>query len=247
MVVTPNLDNAGHFIVSAFQASPLSGLGTLVNLKFNVIGMAGQTSLLAFEEYTDPGDTIHPACTLNEGKPASSTENGSISAVSAIISGTVTYGNPGGSPTPRFVSNVTLSGAGSPNVMTTSGGIGPLAGQYSLGGFGAGAYTVSPAKVGGQNGAINSFDAGKIAQHVAGISPLTGNQPLIADVSNNGVISSFDAAEIANYVVSGSPAGLTGTWKFSPVNRSYPGVVTDQTAQNYDAVIFGDVATAYVH
>jgi hypothetical protein len=130
MLVTPNLDNAGHFIISAFQTSSLSGSGTLINLKFNVIGTAGQMSMLAFEDYTDPGDTIHPACMLNEGKPASSTENGSISAVSAMISGTVTYGNPNGSPSPRFVSNVTLTGAGSPNVMTTSGGLGPLEGQY---------------------------------------------------------------------------------------------------------------------
>jgi hypothetical protein len=31
------------------------------------------------------------------------------------------------------------------------------------------------------------------------------------------------------------------------VSRSYPGVVSDQTGQNYDALIFGDVASGFVH
>jgi hypothetical protein len=29
------------------------------------------------------------------------------------------------------------------------------------------------------------------------------------------------------------------------VNRTYPGVVTDQTGQDYDALIFGDVASTF--
>jgi hypothetical protein len=41
--------------------------------------------------------------------------------------------------------------------------------------------------------------------------------------------------------------GNTGKYQFNPVNRSYPGVVTDQTGQNYDALIFGDVANPFVH
>jgi hypothetical protein len=31
------------------------------------------------------------------------------------------------------------------------------------------------------------------------------------------------------------------------VNRTYPGLVTSQTAQNFDALVFGDVATTFVH
>ena len=78
--------------------------------------------------------------------------------VQPMIAGTIVYGNAVGSPTPRFVSGVSLSGAGSPNVSTTS-----LAnGSYTLGGFGAGSYTVTPSKTGGVNG-INSFDAGRVA------------------------------------------------------------------------------------
>ena len=97
MAITPNLDNSGHFVISAFQASSMAGSGTLINLKFLVAGMEGQTSDLLFEDYTDPGSTIHPGFMFNEGKPAVSTGNGSIS-VGATISGTIRYGNPNGSP-----------------------------------------------------------------------------------------------------------------------------------------------------
>jgi hypothetical protein len=241
MAITVNLKNSGHFIISAFQGSFLAGSGTLINLKFDVVGSGGQTSMLTFEDYTDPGSTIHPGFIFNDGKPTSSTTNGSVSVVTTI-SGTITYGNPIGTPAPRFVSNVTVTGAGSPAVMTTSGGVGPVEGQYWLSGFGGGAYTVSPTKTGGQNGAINSFDAARIAQHVAGTSFLTGTQTQVADVSNNGSITSFDAARIANYVVGGSQTGITGTWKFSPLNRSYPAVSSSVSGENYLALLMGEVS-----
>lgn len=242
MAITPNLNNSGHFVVSAFQTTSIAGSGTLINLRFVVVGTSGQTSMLTFEDYTDPGSTFHPGFMFNEGKPASSTGYGSVSAVGTTISGTITYGNPGGAPTPRFVSSVTVAGAGSPGVMTTSAGIGPVEGQYWLSGFGAGAYTVMPTKTGGQNGAINSFDAARIAQHVAGISFLTGTQTQVADVSNNGSITSFDAAVIANYVVGGAQTGITGTWKFNPLNRSYPSVSSSVSGENYLALLMGEVS-----
>ena len=113
---------------------------------------------------------------------------------SVSISGTITYGNAvSGAPPPRFVSHVLISGAGAPAVSVLSDFPG---GNYSLSGFGSGAYAVTPSKTGGVNG-ISSFDAGKIAQHVAGISTLTGNQLVVADVSGNGAVSSFDAGQIA--------------------------------------------------
>ncbi len=242
MAITPNTDNAGHFVISAFQTTTMAGAGTLINLKFVVVGSSGQFTSLTFEDYTDPGSTFHPGMMFNEGKPASTTDDGGVSAVGTAISGTVTYGNAIGAPAPRYVSNVTLTGAGSPTVMTTSSGLGPVEGRYWLSGFGAGAYTVTPTKTGGQNGAINSFDAARIAQHVAGISLLTGSQTQVADVSNNGTITSFDAANIANYVVSGSPTGITGTWKFSPVNRSYPSVSSSIAGEDYAGLLMGEIS-----
>ena len=38
-----------------------------------------------------------------------------------------------------------------------------------------------------------------------------------------------------------------GKYQFTPASRSYPAVVSDQTGQNYDALVFGDVASGFVH
>ena len=59
MSITPNTSNSGHFIISAFQATNLVGAGTLLNLKFNVVGSGGQSSSLVFADYTDPGMSVH--------------------------------------------------------------------------------------------------------------------------------------------------------------------------------------------
>ena len=79
MLVTPNADFPGHLIISAFQSAFLSGSGTLLNLRFNVVGtLGGQTTPLAFEDYTDPNMTFHPGFSFNEGDPASTTTNGNF-------------------------------------------------------------------------------------------------------------------------------------------------------------------------
>ena len=171
------------------------------------------------------------------------------SAAPITISGTVTYGNAMGSPAPpRFISNVLITGTGSPNVMTTTGPLGATAGQYVLSGFGANAYTVTPTKTGGVNGAVSSFDAGRIALHVAGPPnpQLTATQLIVADVSGNGVVSSFDAGQIAKFVA-GPPytapgIGFTGTWRFTPVNIAYSSVTTNVTGQDYTALLMGEVS-----
>ena len=243
MSITPNTADAGHLVISAFQGTPLSGAGTLINLKFTAVGTSGQSTGLMFEDYTDTGNTFHPAFQFNEGTPDDAAIDGNvtITAAAAGISGTVTYGNAVGTPNPRFVSNVTISGAGSPNVSTTTAAPGTTAGQYTLSGFGAGAYTVTPSKIGGANN-ITSFDAGRIAQHVAGISLLTGNAFIAADTSNNGTLSSFDAALISNYVVGGTNIGITGTWKFIPAFRNYPSVGGSILGEDYTALLIGEVS-----
>ena len=37
-----------------------------------------------------------------------------------------------------------------------------------------------------------------------------------------------------------------GKYQFTPANRTYTGIVTNQTAQNYDTLVFGDVASGFV-
>ena len=156
----------------------------------------------------------------------------------AVINGTVTYAN--ADVPPRFVSHVLMSGSGSIPVSVFTDAPGGTAGQYSLSGFGEGSYTITPSKTGGQNGAINSFDAARVAQHVSSINPLTGNALLVADVSGNGTISSFDSALVAGYVL-GFDGGSSGEWKFDPANKIYPSI-TDLMDQDYAALLMGEVS-----
>jgi len=128
-----------------------------------------------------------------------------------------------------------------PIVSTTTGAPGPTAEQYSLTGFGAGSYTITPTKTGGANG-ISSFDAARIAQHAVGISVLNATQLVVADVSNNGTVSSFDAAQIARYVAGSPPFGVTGTWRFVPVNKVYSSITGDLTGEDYSAFLMGEVS-----
>lgn len=157
---------------------------------------------------------------------------------SPTISGTVTYGNAIGAPSTRFVSDVLINGAGSPNVSATTDF---PSGSYSLTGFGSGSYNVTPSKVGGQNAAVGAFDAARIAQFVSSLFPFSPVQQSIADVSGNGQISSFDAALVAAYGV-GLDGGLSGNWKFNPENRAYPSITTDISGEDYSALLMGEVS-----
>src|SRR5262249_27428888 len=92
MSITPNANNAGHLIISAFQATDLSGSGTLLFLRFKVIGTNGQSTALTFQDYTDPNSIFHPGFRFNAGTPAANTINGSVTvgtptATSGDISG----------------------------------------------------------------------------------------------------------------------------------------------------------------
>jgi len=172
----------------------------------------------------------------------------------ASITGTVTYGN--AAAPPKYISNVTVDGTGSPSVSTVTDPPGATAGQYTLTGFGAGAYTVALSKTTGQNG-INSFDAARIAQHVTGISLLTNDdQRVSADVTGNNAISSQDAARIAQFVAGASPLplpNLSGQWRFfvppgptfpvgsSPTSRTYASVTSNITGDDYVGLLIGEV------
>lgn len=241
--IFPNAAFPGHLIISAFQNSTVSGSGTLLNLKFNVVGTAGQSTSLRLEDYVDPISQLHWGAQLNEGDPSASITNGSVTVAApnqVAISGTVTYGNQT-SQSARPVPDVLVSGAGSIPVsaLTDASGI------YSLSGFGSGAYTITPSKTGDVNGSITSFDAAKIAQHIAGINILNPTQLLVADVSGSSNISSFDAAMIAKFIAGGpgsSGIGSTGIWQFSPAQRTHTSVLASLTNENYDALLMGDVS-----
>jgi len=176
---------------------------------------------------------------------------------SISISGTVTYGN--AAAPPKFISNATVTGTGSPNVFATTDAPGATAGQYTLSGFGAGSYTVTLSKTTGQN-SISSNDAARVAQHVAGTNTFTNdNQRVTADVTNNGTLSSNDAAQIARFVAGlGPPIGLTNQWRFflppgpmfpvgvSPTSRTYASVTSSISGQDYVGLLIGEVSGNWI-
>ncbi len=92
MFITPNANNTGHLIISAFQSTDLSGAGILINLRFKVVGSIGQSTPLTFEDYTDPNSIFHPAFRFNAGDPSARTANGSLT----VVGGTAANGNVSG-------------------------------------------------------------------------------------------------------------------------------------------------------
>jgi len=78
MVVTFDTTNAGHLIISASQATDLTGSGTLIKLLFNIVGLPGTVSPLNFQGNTDAQTVFPPGFTFNTGAPEAITSNGSI-------------------------------------------------------------------------------------------------------------------------------------------------------------------------
>ena len=69
-----------------------------------------------------------------------------------------------------------------------------------------------------------------------------------ADVNGDSAVNTVDVVAIQRFFL-GSSTGIAnvGKYQFAPVSRSYSPLATDQTGQNYGALVFGDVAPGYVH
>jgi hypothetical protein len=70
---------------------------------------------------------------------------------------------------------------------------------------------------------------------------------MAADVNGNTTIDTVDVIAIQRFYL-GLATGIanTGKYQFNPASSSYPGVMTDQTSQDYDTLVFGDVAAGFV-
>ena len=154
------------------------------------------------------------------------------------ISGTINYGT---ASTPKPVPGVMLTAAGTPSATATTDSVG----NYSLTGLGSGPYTLTPTKTGAANG-ISSQDAALVARSIVGLVTLTANQQIAADASGDGKVGSFDASLIAQAAVGMANTGIVGTWKFVPPNRSYASLSGNQTNQNFEAILVGDVSGNWV-
>jgi len=161
-----------------------------------------------------------------------------------MISGTVVYcSNPSLNPVP----GVTLTVIGSVSDSTLSDSSGNYAFWPLING---GSYIVTPSKAGlapGSNG-INTIDVVAIQRHFLVIgTPLTGCPRTAADVNGDSEVNTIDVVAVQRFFL-GLTTGIAnvGRYQFNPTNRSYPHLTSDQTAQNYDTLTFGDVAPPFV-
>jgi len=123
-------------------------------------------------------------------------------------------------------------------------------GNYTLSSLpSGGSYTVTPSKaaiVPGSAG-ISTVDVIAIQRHFLNLgTPLSGCRLTAADVNASNTIDTVDVIAVQRFFL-GFSTGIanTGKCQFSPASRNYPGVVSNQTAQNYDTLVFGDVASPF--
>jgi len=143
---------------------------------------------------------------------------------------------------------VTLTLTGDASDSTLSDG----SGNYTFSSLtSGGSYTVTStkaARVPGSAG-IDTVDVIATQRHYLNVAPLPpGCRLTAADVDGDTVVNTVDVVAIQRFFL-GRLTGIanTGQYQFTPASRTYPGVVSDQTAQNYDTLIFGDVASSFVH
>jgi hypothetical protein len=159
------------------------------------------------------------------------------------ISGVVLYCS---NPVPGPVPNVALTLTGSASGSTVSDG----SGNYTLSAPTGGSYTVTPTKAAQTPGAnnIDTVDVVATQRHFLNLgTPLAGCRLMAADVNGDTVIDTVDVIAIQRFFL-GLSTGIAnvGKYQFTPVSRSYVGLVTDQTGQNYNTLVFGDVASGFV-
>lgn len=224
--VAVNTATAGQVRIS--MASPggtVTGAGILSNLEFDVLGNPGATSALHIASIS-----------LNAGAIPTQTTDGTF-AVNTIysISGAARYWN-GAAGVPGALFAVTgdrvYSGTSDTN------------GVYAVGGVQAGNYTLTPGKTDGVNG-ISAFDASLVLQHAAGLITLSGNAATAADVDKSSAINSLDAFYILQNSVGLQALPFPGAgkvWEFSPSNRSYSSLSSNQINQDFVATLLGDVS-----
>src|SRR5205823_4487649 len=78
-------------------------------------------------------------------------------------------------------------------------------------------------------------------------TPLSGCRLTAADVNGDTSVDTVDVIAIQRFFL-GLSTGIAnvGKYQFTPANRTYTGIMSDQSAQNYDTLVFGDTAASFV-
>jgi parallel beta-helix repeat protein/predicted outer membrane repeat protein len=159
------------------------------------------------------------------------------------ISGTISYCS---NPVPGPVPNVTLTLTGTSSGSTLSDG----SGNYTFSSLPSGGnYTITPTKATRTPGSpnINTVDVIAVQRHFLNLGiPLAGCRLIAADVNSDTSVNTVDVIAIQRFYL-GQSTGIanTGQYQFTPVSRTYTAITGNQTAQNYDTLIFGDVASPF--
>ena len=187
--------------------------------------------------------TATPTATAT-ASPTPSTPTPTPTPTPINISGNIDYCS---NPALAAVPGVTLTLTGDASTSAVS----DASGNYVLSAPRGGNYTVTPTKaaLGPGASAINTIDVVAVQRHFLIIgTPLAGCQLSAADVNGSNGVDTIDVVAIQRFFLSNSTGiANVGKYQFLPTNRIYSGPVTDQTGQNYNALVFGDVAGVFVH
>jgi hypothetical protein len=164
-------------------------------------------------------------------------QNPAAPAGTASISGTVTYCV---SAPPPPVPNVTMTLTGPPNDSTTTN----ASGVYTFPSVTTGnTYTVTPSKTALPKGSagIDTVDAIRAQRQFLGTLTLTGCQLTAADVNEDTLVDTSDAIAIQRFfTVQATGTANAGQWRFTPLNRTYISLTSNQSGQDYNALALGD-------
>ena len=136
---------------------------------------------------------------------------------------------------------LTLTGSASGSTLSDASG------NYQFLGLApGGSYTVTATKSAVAPGSpnINTIDVVATQRHFLQIVPLSGCRLKAADVNGDNTVNTIDALAIRQFFFA-HPSVNVGKYQFTPASRTYPGLMSNQTGQNYDTLIFGDVASPF--
>jgi hypothetical protein len=139
-----------------------------------------------------------------------------------------------------------LSLTGSASGSTLSDG----SGNYQFSSLAAGgSYTVTPTKAARVPGSanINTVDVIAVQKQFLTGTFLSGCRLTAADVNGDSLVTTQDVIAVQRFFNGQTTAiANVGKYQFTPTNRTYTGIVSNQTAQNYETLVFGDVTSGFV-
>jgi hypothetical protein len=94
---------------------------------------------------------------------------------------------------------------------------------------------------------ISTVDVVATQRHFLNIAPLPpGCRLTAAEVDGDVAVNTVDVIAIQRFFLALSTRmANTGHYQFTPASRTYPALGSNQIAQNYDTLIFGDVSSPF--